>query len=130
MCIVTCICLYIGIAWSIDPNSFFSVARDGLLIRHYLGDGIQIAKQANPVALALNCRGSLAHALGGEPGRRMRNNSVVASTGMLPGFETSLRRPFRDSFGGNISMMNTMTAATKTPHQLLVTRRSCEFILT
>ncbi|VDL18914.1 unnamed protein product [Hymenolepis diminuta] len=105
-----------GISWSMDPNSFYSVARDGLLIRHYIGDGIQIAKQANSVALALNCRGLLAHALGGEPGRRIRNGGTTMLENTVRRFITTM--PFRDAFGGNTS------TAPRTPHQLLVTRRS------
>nr|CDS33068.1 WD repeat containing protein 24 [Hymenolepis microstoma] len=104
-----------GIAWSMDPNSFYSVARDGLLIRHYIGDGIQIAKQANSVALALNCRGALAHALGGEPGRRIRNGGMAGAENTVRRFATTI--PFRDPFGANT------TTAPRT-HQLLVTRRS------
>ncbi|KAM7538522.1 hypothetical protein Aperf_G00000049856 [Anoplocephala perfoliata] len=107
----------VGIAWSTDPNSFYSVGRDGLLIRHYIGDGIQIARVANPVALALNCRGPLAHALGGEPGQRIRSGGV-------PPLETIVRQitaaqPFRDP-----TAVATALTAKRTPHQLLVTRRS------
>lgn len=105
-----------GISWSMDPNSFYSVARDGLLIRHYIGDGIQIAKQANSVALAFNCRGLLAHALGGEPGRRIRNGGTAMLENTVRRFIATM--PLRDPFGGNTS------TAPRTPHQLLVTRRS------
>lgn len=112
-----------GIAWSTDPNSFYSVGRDGLLIRHHIGDGIQTARVANPVALALNCRGLVAHALGGEPGRRIRS-------GGIPPVETIVRQitatlPFKDP-----TAMATNSTLKRTPHQLLVTRRSRRFHLT
>ncbi|VDK82399.1 unnamed protein product [Dibothriocephalus latus] len=56
--------LVTSLGWSLDPEFFFSTARDGILIRHAYSDGIQPVRQANPVALAVSCHGQLAHAVG------------------------------------------------------------------
>ncbi|KAL5967697.1 GATOR complex protein WDR24 [Taenia solium] len=113
-----------GIAWSTEPNSFYSVGRDGLLVRHYVGDGLQTVCEANAVALALNCRGPLAHALGGEPGQRVLGGKVMKHTSSVTtttrGQHVSLAQRVTPS---NVVETTATTTATRTPHQLLVARR-------
>ncbi|VDM31435.1 unnamed protein product [Hydatigera taeniaeformis] len=109
-----------GIAWSTDPNSFYSVGRDGLLMRHYVGDGLQTVCDANAVALALNCRGPLAHALGGEPGQRVLGGKVMKRTASVTTARVSLAQRVAPS---NVMETTATMTATRTPHQLLVARR-------
>ncbi|KAL5105302.1 GATOR complex protein WDR24 [Taenia crassiceps] len=113
-----------SIAWSTEPNSFYSVGRDGLLVRHYVGDGLQTVCEANAVALALNCRGSLANALGGEPGQRVLGGKVMKRTASVTtttrGQHVSLAQRIAPS---NVLETTATTTATRTPHQLLVARR-------
>uniref|UniRef100_A0A5K3FE05 GATOR2 complex protein WDR24 n=1 Tax=Mesocestoides corti TaxID=53468 RepID=A0A5K3FE05_MESCO len=101
-----------GICWSNDHDAFYSVSRDGLLLRHHIEGGIQPVRGANPVALALNCHGPVAHAIGGEPGLR-----VMAELKRSP-----------STVGDQASLLHrTISEATmRTPHQLLVTRRSIQ----
>ncbi|BHF64700.1 WD repeat-containing protein 24 [Sparganum proliferum] len=56
--------LVTSLSWSTDPDFFFSTARDGILMRHAYTDGIQSVRQANPVALAVNCHGHISYAVG------------------------------------------------------------------
>ncbi|VDL85365.1 unnamed protein product [Schistocephalus solidus] len=67
--------LVTSLSWSSEPDFFFSTARDGILIRHTYTDGIQPVRQANPVALAVNCHGQLAHAIGYD-----QLNGLIKST--------------------------------------------------
>lgn len=119
---------FLGIAWSTEPNSFYSVGRDGLLVRHYVGDGLQTVCEANAVALALNCRGPLAHAIGGEPGQRVLGGKVMkrtsSATTAARGQHVSLAQRVAPS---NVVETTATTTATRTPHQLLVARRHCGF---
>ncbi|CDS38078.1 WD repeat protein 24 putative [Echinococcus multilocularis] len=112
-----------SISWSTEPNSFYSVGRDGLLVRHYVGDGLQTVREANAVALALNCCGPLAHALGGGPGQRVLGGRIMNRTSSVTttrGQHVSLTQRVAPS---NVVETTATTTATRTPHQLLVARR-------
>lgn len=99
------------------------------MVRHYVGDGIQTVRTANPVALALNCRGLLAHAIGGEPGQRIIEGLKRAS---FPLAQRTISQPAAPAVVDGMvtptasTTASTMAAAaTRTPHQLLVARRYC-----
>ncbi|KAF5398039.1 hypothetical protein PHET_08679 [Paragonimus heterotremus] len=53
-----------SISWSpSETDYFYTVGRDGLLIRHCVADGLRPAESASPVALSFSARGQLAHAV-------------------------------------------------------------------
>ncbi len=114
--------LLLGLTWSHTPDAFYSVARDGLLLRHHISEASQTVRLANPVALALNCQGPVAHAVGGE---------AMEAVGLRG---VSQRSPVSGAQPASVSLLRSGSdiatfAAMRTPHQLLVTRRSSEFPL-
>ncbi|CAH8296961.1 unnamed protein product, partial [Schistosoma turkestanicum] len=55
---------FLGISWCpAETNNFYTVGRDGLLIRHSIKDGIRPVENAPPVALSFSPYGHLLHAV-------------------------------------------------------------------
>lgn len=123
-----------GLAWSHSPNAFYSVARDCHLRRHEISEGSQLVRLANPVALDLSCSGPVAFALGGEAmeAGMLRSGGVGGSGGGSSCGDAvggGQRSPASQHLPGVPSGPDASAATARTPHQLLVKRRSSELLL-
>ncbi|TPP58312.1 WD repeat-containing protein 24, partial [Fasciola gigantica] len=73
-----------SIAWSpCETNHFYTVGRDCLIIRHCVADGLRPAESASPVALSINVRGALAHAVSRDRVLARQPPPVVDETNLV-----------------------------------------------
>ncbi|OON15968.1 hypothetical protein X801_08224 [Opisthorchis viverrini] len=73
-----------AISWCpAETDYFYTVGRDGLLIRHCVADGVRPAESASPVALAFSPRGNLAHAVSRDRVLAVQPPPVVDETNVV-----------------------------------------------
>ncbi|TGZ70839.1 hypothetical protein CRM22_002973 [Opisthorchis felineus] len=99
-----------SISWCpAETDHFYTVGRDGLLIRHCVADGVRPAESASPVALAFSPRGNLAHAVSRDRVLALQPPPVVDETNVVT---QSIYYPPRRTPS---NLLNSTTVSTLTP---------------
>ncbi|GAA50539.1 WD repeat-containing protein 24, partial [Clonorchis sinensis] len=99
-----------SISWCpAETDYFYTVGRDGLLIRHCVADGVRPAESASPVALAFSPRGNLAHAVSRDRVLAVQPPPVVDETNVVT---QSIYYPPRRTHS---NLLNSTTVSTLTP---------------
>ncbi|VDQ04433.1 unnamed protein product, partial [Trichobilharzia regenti] len=91
-----------------ETNNFYTVGRDGLLIRHSIKDGIRPAENASPVALSISPYGHILHAVSKDRVEISKKLSIVEekSSVTYPPIHSSMKNPNQMTNPSRRSSMN------------------------